>query len=78
MIFGHGVDPNLGDAINVTVIATGIDMPADDISYEERKRIIDLESSKQIKIFDEELLKSEQNEMPVVPPKKENLTMERG
>ncbi len=77
VIFGHGVDPNLGDGINVTVIATGIDMPADDISYEERKRIIDLESSKQIKIFDEELLRSEQNETPVVPPKKENLS-ERG
>jgi cell division GTPase FtsZ len=23
MIFGHGVDPNLGDRIRVTVIATG-------------------------------------------------------
>jgi len=78
VIFGHGVDPNLGDAINVTVIATGIDMPTNDISYEERKRIIDLESSKQIKIFDEELLKSEQNEMPIVPSKKENTSLERG
>ena len=78
VIFGHGVDPNLGDAINVTVIATGIDMPTNDISYEERKRIIDLESSKQIKIFDEELLKSEQNEIPIVPAKKENPSLERG
>ena len=78
MIFGHGVDPNLGDAINVTVIATGFDTPTNGISYEERKKIIDLESSKQIKLFDEELLKSEQNEMPVEPAEKENPTMERG
>jgi cell division protein FtsZ len=78
VIFGHGVDPNLGDAINVTVIATGFDMPASNITYEEQKRVIDLESSKQIKLFDEELMKSEQNDMPAVPAEPENPTMERG
>ena len=78
VIFGHGVDPNLGEGINVTVIATGFDMPASNITYEEQKRVIDLESSKQIKLFDEELMKSEQNDMPAVPAEPENPTMERG
>lgn len=78
VIFGHGVDPNLGDAINVTVIATGFDMPANNVVYDEQKRIIDLESSKQIKLFDEELLKSEQNGSPAVPAESENPTLERG
>jgi cell division protein FtsZ len=78
VIFGHGVDPNLGEAINVTVIATGFDIPANNIAYEEQKRVIDLESSKQIKLFDEELLKSEQNGNTAVPTEPENPTLERG
>ncbi len=55
-IFGQGVDPELGDAIRVTVIATGfqpnkvsdsIGMGAKDV-----KKFFDLETSKQITIFD--------------------------
>ena len=63
VIFGHGVDPNLGENIRVTVIATGFDN-SDEIkpikkpesvstpSPTETKRVFDLESSRQIKLFD--------------------------
>ena len=36
LIFGHGIDPNLGENIRVTVIATGynLDMPSEDIAKE--------------------------------------------
>ncbi len=46
MIFGHGVDPDLGDRIRVTVIATGF--PADvklPISRNEDKKILELDRS---------------------------------
>ncbi len=63
VIFGHGVDPNLGENIRVTVIATGFDNN-DEIkpikkpesvatpTPTETKRVFDLESSRQIKLFD--------------------------
>ncbi len=63
VIFGHGVDPNLEENIRVTVIATGFDndeeikpvkkqevAPAP--APTETKRVFDLESSRQIKLFD--------------------------
>ncbi len=55
VIFGHGVDPELGNSIRVTVIATGFS----DEWYEsgpakQTKRVFDLESNKQIKMFEEE------------------------
>jgi cell division protein FtsZ len=78
VIFGHGVDPNLGEAINVTVIATGFDMPANGYTLEEQKKIIDLESSKQIKLFDEELLKPEGHERLNSTPEKEIQISEKG
>ena len=37
VIFGHGVDPSLGDRIRVTVIATGFDAVAKTIKKDEKK-----------------------------------------
>jgi cell division protein FtsZ len=62
VIFGHGIAPELEDAINVTVITTGFEMPKSNFQMDERKRVIDLESSKQIKLFDEELMKPAEGE----------------
>ncbi len=56
VIFGHGVDANLDEAINVTVITTGFQRNIPDEDEDEKRRVIDLESSKQIKLFDENLL----------------------
>ena len=61
VIFGHGVDPNLGENIRVTVIATGFDNNEEikPISRKETinsssdtKKVYDLESSRQIQLFD--------------------------
>ena len=78
VIFGHGVDANLDDAINVTVIATGFDLQDNGLNYEEEKKVIDLESSKQIKLFDEELLKPEGQNRPVVPEDNNPQIAEKG
>lgn len=55
MIFGHGVDPELGNSIRVTVIATGFIAEEEPISkdpfsqpFGEKKRVIDLESNRTI------------------------------
>jgi cell division protein FtsZ len=49
MIFGHGVDPDLGDRIRVTVIATGFQSPSEGkfiaSRKEETKTVHDLERS---------------------------------
>lgn len=62
VIFGHGVDPDLGESINVTVIATGFQTANSEIKFKEKKKVIDLESSKQIRLFDEELMKDKKSE----------------
>ncbi|MFY0599130.1 MAG: cell division protein FtsZ [Cyclobacteriaceae bacterium] len=58
VIFGHGVDPELGENIKVTVIATGFDH--EEIKHVERevksepvetKKIFDLENPQQIRLF---------------------------
>ena len=52
MIFGHGVDPTLEEAINVTVIATGFGSDKiREAKHEEKRMVIDLESNKQINLF---------------------------
>ncbi|MEO1051082.1 MAG: cell division protein FtsZ [Bacteroidota bacterium] len=54
VIFGHGVDPELGQSIRVTVIATGFEdkkpseMMAD---QDDVRKVIDLESQSQIELF---------------------------
>ncbi len=64
VIFGHGVDPALDESINVTVIATGFRNNSSKIKFEEKRKVIDLESSKQIRLFEEELTKED----PVMTP----------
>lgn len=61
VIFGHGVDPELGENIKVTVIATGFDHEeikpiASEIRKEptETKKIFDLENPQQIRLFNVE------------------------
>lgn len=68
VIFGHGLDDTLGDAIMVTVIATGF---SNDLEGEEgeinTKRVYDLDSSQRIK--KEEEPKPENNIPPETPPR---------
>jgi cell division protein FtsZ len=46
MIFGHGVDPDLGDRIRVTVIATGFQSPMSHVPVKkEDKKVHDLDRS---------------------------------
>lgn len=55
VIFGHGVDPDLGESIRVTVIATGFEHEKFTTSTGSDKRVYDLESNKQIKLFGAEV-----------------------
>src|SRR5690606_24367814 len=59
VIFGHGVDPDLGESIRVTVITTGFDNKEHRtrINSEKNPRIYDLDSNKQIKLFDDQYVK---------------------
>ncbi|MDQ3395264.1 MAG: cell division protein FtsZ [Bacteroidota bacterium] len=52
VIFGHGVDPDLGNSIRVTVITTGFDSDENNTLIEMKKKVIDLESNKHIRSFD--------------------------
>ena len=45
MIFGHGVDPNLGDRIRVTVIATGFQSESQVVPRVQEKKVHDLDRS---------------------------------
>lgn len=51
VIFGHGVDPELGESIRVTLIATGFENVTN-YSTPNGKKVFDLESNKQITLFD--------------------------
>jgi cell division protein FtsZ len=56
VIFGHGVDSNLGEHIRVTVIATGfgeVSEAGEYVNKNEDTKLFDLESDKQIGLFDE-------------------------
>jgi len=54
MIFGQGLDLELGDAIRVTVIATGFEPKKSTTAHRDQdvKKFYDLETTKQITIFD--------------------------
>jgi cell division protein FtsZ len=52
VIFGHGVDPDLGNSIRVTVITTGFDSEENNTLVEMKKKVFDLESNKQIRSFE--------------------------
>ncbi|MEC7753628.1 MULTISPECIES: cell division protein FtsZ [Roseivirga] len=57
VIFGHGIDPNHGQNISVTVIATGFEAPELKTQMSEsRKKVIDLESNREIDLRDEDSL----------------------
>lgn len=71
VIFGHGVDQELGENIRVTVIATGFDNQADiqpvrkvEQIQQEAKKVYDLESSRQIQLFEREEEKPRQKPEP--------------
>jgi cell division protein FtsZ len=49
VIFGHGIDSELGESIRVTVIATGFDQKAALEQIKNKPKVIDLESSKPVK-----------------------------
>ena len=67
VIFGHGVDPDLGENIRVTVIATGFDGHEDQIQAETNTRkVFDLESTRQIKLFHEQPEEKSEPEAPEV------------
>lgn len=54
VIFGHGVDPDLGESIRVTVIATGFEHDRITEKQELEKKVYHLDSNKQITLFEEE------------------------
>lgn len=54
VIFGHGVDPDLGESIRVTVIATGFEHERITDKQELEKKVYHLDSNKQITLFEEE------------------------
>lgn len=52
VIFGHGVDPDLGESIRVTIIATGFDRKALEVPQRpESKKVMNLEKTAQIDLF---------------------------
>jgi cell division protein FtsZ len=71
VIFGHGVDPDLGNSIRVTVITTGFDSEENNSLHEMKRKIFDLESNKQLNRFGEREVKKEE-----VKPKNENVYKE--
>lgn len=55
VIFGHGVDETLGEALSVTVIATGFDQSGykkNALPQSDAKRVYNLDEPKQISMFD--------------------------
>lgn len=73
VIFGHGIDPDLGHSLRVTVIATGFDSEykSEDqhVNQQNSRKVFDLESNKQISLFEEEKKKAEAsiNQAPEQP-----------
>ena len=66
VIFGHGLDETLGDAIMVTVIATGFSNELEEAQEEDAKKVYDLDSSQQIKKDKDK--EEEQQDVPADPP----------
>ena len=68
VIFGHGVDPDLGESIRVTLIATGFDNSLGTIA-KNQKTVFDLESNKQIDMFERKDNDQDQEQEQVKPAK---------
>ncbi|NJN27385.1 MAG: cell division protein FtsZ [Cyclobacteriaceae bacterium] len=64
VIFGHGIDPDLGESIRVTVIATGFDNHSEKIRVK-TQTVRDLETSKPIKKNEGQIDLFEANMSPV-------------
>jgi cell division protein FtsZ len=63
VIFGHGIDQDHGQSISVTVIATGFEATEVKPAYEEPvKKVIDLETSREIEHRNEDSLSPEQSQ----------------
>ena len=83
VIFGHGVDADLGESIRVTVLATGFDQQSETIQFK-KPTVIHLESNKpvkepdgQIDIFESENTSSKpQSIQPELFEEKRNYTFE--
>lgn len=62
VIFGHGIDPDLGNSIRVTVIATGFNLEENGSVLQaipdNSKKVIDLESNRQLNLYEQENAKS--------------------
>lgn len=69
VIFGHGVDPTLGNSIGVTVIATGFELESEigNRSEDDSKTVFDLETTKQIGLFGNKKINNELEDMDLVP-----------
>ncbi|MGB3619428.1 MAG: cell division protein FtsZ [Catalinimonas sp.] len=48
MIFGHGIDDELGENIRVTVIATGFEQVVDEVIEAARRQVVDLNTRRKI------------------------------
>lgn len=68
VIFGHGVDPDLGNSIRVTVITTGFDSAENSTLHEMTRKVYDLESNKQIQIVEEEKAPQPKEELRLPMP----------
>lgn len=63
VIFGHGIDQDHGQSISVTVIATGFEATEVKPAYEEPvKKVIDLETSREIEHRNEDSLSPKQSQ----------------
>lgn len=76
VIFGHGIDSDLGESIRVTVIATGFDKKNVPEQVQTQHKVIDLESNKpvnkpssQISMFELNENKPEETEPPTATPR---------
>ncbi|HLF35423.1 MAG TPA: cell division protein FtsZ [Cyclobacteriaceae bacterium] len=73
IIFGHGVDPDLGENIKVTVIATGFG-ESQKSSREPKRKVYDLERNSQATLFEENAKKpkaKKADEMVIIQKKEE-------
>lgn len=62
VIFGHGVDPELGESIRVTVITTGFDNKENRTKLNtnsKNPKVYDLDSNRQIKLFDDQYVRNQ-------------------
>ena len=72
VIFGHGVDPELGESIRVTIIATGFDQKSlSKIREDNAKKVVSLETPRQIPLFEEGMKRPERPLSEPVLKKKE-------